>query len=102
MLKQKYRKSRHIPLSELEKQLDQSVKEEREREIRKRVLCQLMYSDESIEKLAVKAFAAGLVNYLQYEELQYSNYYLHKKGWFGHTTDEELTKKKIRKLTLER
>lgn len=102
MLEQKYRKRKYIPLSELEEELDRLVREEKEKELQERVLRQLMYSDDSIEKLAIKALATGLINYLHYEEMRYTSSFRHKKGWFGHTTDEEFTSKRIRRIILER
>jgi len=103
MSEQEFGRRRGYPsLGSLEREFDDSLREERERERRDRAMRQILYSDEPAERLAVKAVAAGLVSYVQHEDLYYSSYYQHKKGWFGHTTDEEGTTKRIRRLVVER
>ena len=86
----------------VENELDASIADERDQERRDHVMRQLMYSDEPADRLAIKAAAVGLVSYVQVEDMEYSSWYKHKKGWFGHTTDEEGNTKRIRRVVVER
>ena len=102
MSEQEYRKRRVKPsVLSLEQDIDLSVLADREQERKDRVMRQIMYSDEPVERLAVKAAAAGLVSFVNYEDLYYSSGYRHKKGLFG-SSDEDWVTKRIKRLTIER
>lgn len=62
----------------------------------------ILSSEESADRLAVKAVAAGLISYANIEEIHTSHSFEHKKGWFGHTTDRECHSRTVKRTVLER
>jgi len=96
------KKKKYPSIVELEKEIDESFREDEERERKERIMRQMLYSEEPAERIAVKAVAAGLLSYVNYEELRYFSYYSHRKGFFGRTTDEERHEKRIKRIIAER
>jgi len=101
MSEQKHRARMSSSILDLDRELDLSVAMERERQRRDRAIRDIMNSNESIERMAVKSVAAGLLSYVQHEDLYYSSGYKRKNGLFG-SSDEEWTNKRIKRLIIER
>jgi len=73
---------------------------------RDRVLRDILRSNEPVERIAVKACAAGLVSYVSYEELTSYTRYERKSGGlagaiFG-TREREDTQRSVRRLVMQR
>jgi hypothetical protein len=105
MSEQDYRRklARGFPPIELAgAQLDASMADEQDRERKDWYMKRLMHSDGPIEKDLVRGAALGLFSYVQYEEMERSSHYSHKKGWFGHTSDEESNSIRSKRWAVER
>ena len=97
------RKRRRLPsIYELEREEEERYKEEREEADKEWLKNRLLHSEEPVDRIAVKAVAAGLISYVRIEEVRSSHGYEHKKGWFGHTTDREWHSRSVRRTIVER
>jgi hypothetical protein len=105
MSETQFRKRRAATLPSLyaiENELDSSMEDERERERKDWYLKQLMHSDAPIEKDLIRGAAIGVFDFVQYEELERTSHYSHKKGWFSHTSDEESNSMRVRRWSIKR